>query len=171
MTGAAIASRLATLIALGIAQSISLGIQQRVQRLLHATPDHAVEVALDPLIINRDDIAQWTRCSLSHGGSFLLSWLCLATSSSARFGAVSPIYLCERFCTLSSDGLVCGIAADANPYHSHYTYCQNSIHRKQSQPGPNYDHDYNLHSRDSAAVYVGRCSVGLHTAALAVLAT
>ena len=101
----------------------------------------------------------------------MLSWLCLATSSSARFGAVSPIYLCERFCTLSSDGLVCGIAADANPYHSHYTYCQNSIHRKQSQPGPNYDHDYNLHSRDSAAVYVGRCSVGLHTAALAVLAT
>src|SRR6516162_8364290 len=84
-----------------LAQSISLGIQQRVQRLLHATPDHAVEVALDPLIINRDDIAQWTRCSLSHGGSFLLSWLCLATSSSARFGAVSPIYLCERFCTLS----------------------------------------------------------------------
>src|SRR6516165_9059470 len=75
---AGIASRLATLIALSIAQSISLGIQQRVQRLLHATPDPAVEVSLDPLIINRDDIAQWTRCSLSHGGSFLLSWLCLA---------------------------------------------------------------------------------------------
>jgi hypothetical protein len=28
-------------------------------------------VAPDPFIINRDDIAQRTRCSLSHGGSLL----------------------------------------------------------------------------------------------------
>src|SRR5690349_9370881 len=32
---------------------------------------------------------------------FSLSWLRLATSSSARFGAASPTYLCERFPTLS----------------------------------------------------------------------
>jgi hypothetical protein len=43
-------------------------------------------VAFDPLIINRDDIPKRTRCRLSHGGSFLLSWLRLATTSSARFG-------------------------------------------------------------------------------------
>jgi hypothetical protein len=30
-----------------------------------------------------------------------LTWLRLATSKSARFGAASPTYLCERFCTLS----------------------------------------------------------------------
>jgi hypothetical protein len=32
-------------------------------------------MALDPLIINRDDIPKRTRRSLNHGGSFLLSWL------------------------------------------------------------------------------------------------
>src|SRR5262245_40204569 len=30
-----------------------------------------------------------------------LTWLRLATSKSARFGAASPTYLCERFCTSS----------------------------------------------------------------------
>ena len=30
----------------------------------HAAANHAVEVALDPLIINRDDIVQGTRCNL-----------------------------------------------------------------------------------------------------------
>jgi hypothetical protein len=60
---------LAALIALRVAQPIRLGIQQRVQRLLHATSHHPVEVRLDAFIVNRDDIAQWTRCSLSHGGS------------------------------------------------------------------------------------------------------
>jgi hypothetical protein len=43
-------------------------------------------VALDPLIINRDDIPKPIRCNLSHDGSFLLSWLRLATFSSAMFG-------------------------------------------------------------------------------------
>src|SRR6516225_4240988 len=33
--------------------------------------------------------------------SFCLSWLRLATSSSARFGAASPTQLCERFTTSS----------------------------------------------------------------------
>jgi hypothetical protein len=52
-------------------------------------------VALDPLIINRDDIPKRTRCNLNHGSSFLLSWLRLATTSSARFGAAGP-YLFVR---------------------------------------------------------------------------
>ena len=50
---------------------------------------------LDPLVVNRDDIVQRTRCSLGHGGSFSLTWLRLATSSSARFGAAQP-YLIVR---------------------------------------------------------------------------
>ena len=56
----------------------------------HAAANHAVEVALDPLIVNRDDIAQSTRCILGHGGFLLLTWLRLATSSSARFGGRQP---------------------------------------------------------------------------------
>src|SRR5262249_49760480 len=55
-------TRLAALIPLRIAPPIRLGIEQGVQRLLHGTPHHAVEVALDPLVVNRDDIVQRTRC-------------------------------------------------------------------------------------------------------------
>jgi len=47
------------------------------------------------LVVNGNDIAQRTRCSLGHGGSFSLTLLRLGTSSSARFGAASPIYLCD----------------------------------------------------------------------------
>src|SRR6516164_8186805 len=64
-------------------------------------------MALDPLIINRDDCPKRTRCSLCHGGSLLLAWLRLATSSSARFGAASPTQLCERFCTSSGTKPTC----------------------------------------------------------------
>src|SRR6266480_6369443 len=85
--GAGITTRVAALIALRIAQPISLGIEQGVQRLLHGAPHHPVEVALDPLVVDRDDIVQRTRCIVWHGGSLLLAWLRLATSSSARFGA------------------------------------------------------------------------------------
>jgi len=59
---AGIATRGAVLIALRIAQPIRLGIEQGVQRLLHGTPHHPVEVALDPLVVNRDDVVQRTRC-------------------------------------------------------------------------------------------------------------
>jgi hypothetical protein len=48
--------------ALRIAQPIRLGIEQGVQRLLHGAPHHSVEVTLDPLVVNRDDIVQRTRC-------------------------------------------------------------------------------------------------------------
>src|SRR5262249_3750518 len=90
VSGAGIPTRLAALIALRIAQPIRLGIEQCVQRLLHGTTHHSVEVALDPLVVNRDDIVQRTWCIVCHGGSLLLAWLRLATSSSARFGAASP---------------------------------------------------------------------------------
>jgi hypothetical protein len=29
-------------------------------------PRHAFEVVLDTLVVNRDDIVQWTRCSVGH---------------------------------------------------------------------------------------------------------
>src|SRR5262249_938848 len=35
---------------------------QVVQHFLHGPPHHPVEVALDPLIVNRDDVVQQTRC-------------------------------------------------------------------------------------------------------------
>src|SRR5262245_8675978 len=103
MTGTGIAASLTTLVTLGIEQPIRFGLQKRVQRLLHRATDHTVQVTFDPLVINRDDIAQRTRCILCHGVSLSLSWLLLATSSSARFGAASPTQLCERFTTSSRD--------------------------------------------------------------------
>jgi hypothetical protein len=80
VTGPPIATGLAALVTLRIAQAIRLGVQKRVQRLLHAAAN----------IVNRDDIAQSTRCILGHGGLLLLTWLRLATSSSARFGGRQP---------------------------------------------------------------------------------
>src|SRR5262249_44190217 len=102
MTGTGVAASLTTLVTLGIAQPIRFGLQKRVQRLLHRATDHTVQVTFDPLVINRDDIAQWTRCTLYHGGSLSLFWVALVTASSARFGAASPNSKCERF-TTSSD--------------------------------------------------------------------
>jgi hypothetical protein len=83
VAGAGIATCGAALIPLRIAQPIRLGVEQSVQRFLHGAPHHPLEVALDPLVVNRDDVVQ------------LLAWLRLATSSSARFGAASP-YLTVR---------------------------------------------------------------------------
>ena len=71
MPSSGVATGFTALIALCISQPIRLGIQQRVQRLLHTAPDNTVQVVLNPLIVNGDDIAQRTRCSLSHGGSLL----------------------------------------------------------------------------------------------------
>ena len=62
MAGPSIAPGFAALIALRIAQPLRLGIEQCVQRLLHGTSHHPVEVDLDPLVVNRDDIVQRTRC-------------------------------------------------------------------------------------------------------------
>src|SRR5262245_56067953 len=38
-------------------------------------PSHPLEVGLDPLIVNRGDIVQRTRCIVGHGGFLLLVWL------------------------------------------------------------------------------------------------
>ena len=58
MTGTGVAASLSTLVTLGIAQPIRLGIEQGVQRFVHGATHHPLEVALDPLIVNRDDIVQ-----------------------------------------------------------------------------------------------------------------
>jgi hypothetical protein len=90
MAGAGIPPCLAALVALRVAEPIRFRIQKRVQCLLHRAPNNPVQMTLDPLVVDRDDIAQRTRCILCHGGSLLLIWLRFATSSSARFGAASP---------------------------------------------------------------------------------
>jgi hypothetical protein len=58
------------LVTLGITQPICLSVQEGVQRLLHAAPHDPIEVVLDPIVVNRDDIGQRTRCIVQHGGSF-----------------------------------------------------------------------------------------------------
>src|SRR5262245_12278085 len=49
----------------------------------HGPPDPMI---FEPLVVNRDNIAQRTRCILCPRGSVLLAWLRLATCSSASFG-------------------------------------------------------------------------------------
>src|SRR5215468_11095268 len=71
-------------IATWVTLTLHLGIEQGVQRLLDGASHHPLEVALDPLVVNRDDVE--------------------STSSSARFGTASPTLLRERFCT----SFVCG---------------------------------------------------------------
>jgi hypothetical protein len=56
MAGSGIATGLAALVTPGITQRIYLSVQQGVQGLLHAAPHDPVEVALDPIVVNRDDI-------------------------------------------------------------------------------------------------------------------
>ena len=86
VTRTGVAPCLRVFVTLRIAQPVGFSLQQGVQRLLHTSSHDPVEVVLDPLVVNRDDIVQRTRCNVGPGGSFSLTWLRLATSSSARFG-------------------------------------------------------------------------------------
>ena len=61
MAGSGITTSLAALVALGITQPICLSVQQGIQRFLHAASHDPVEVALDPIVVNCEDIAQRTR--------------------------------------------------------------------------------------------------------------
>ena len=56
VAGAAIATCGAGLVALRIAQPIRLGIEQGVQCFLQGGPHHPLQVALDPHVVNRDDV-------------------------------------------------------------------------------------------------------------------
>src|SRR5262249_7866297 len=69
MAGTGVTARFTALIALCIAKPVRFGVQKRVQRLLHRPSDHPIQVILDPLVVNRDDIVQWTRCIVRHDGS------------------------------------------------------------------------------------------------------
>jgi hypothetical protein len=61
-----------------------------------------VEVAPDPIIINRDDISGLGGSSpMAAPFCCLVALSRLATSKSARFGAASPTQLCETSCTSS----------------------------------------------------------------------
>lgn len=68
-------------------QPIRLRVQKLVQRLLHAAPHHLIEVVLMTLF-NEHGVV-WVMAAPSQ-----ISWLRLATSNTARFGATSHTYLC-----------------------------------------------------------------------------
>jgi len=75
------------------AKPIRFRVQQGVQRLFHAAPNHPVEVAPNPFIVNRDDLAQWTRCS---GGVVCSFYLLIRWAHPARCQAETPpIVLCR----------------------------------------------------------------------------
>jgi hypothetical protein len=64
----------AALIALRIARPIRLGIQQRVQRLLHAAPDNTVQVVLNPHSPD-DALICTTITPIPDKGMSALSWI------------------------------------------------------------------------------------------------
>ena len=74
MAGSGVARRFAALVTLRIAKPIRLGIQQRVQCLLHTAPNDTVEVVLNPFIVNRDDIAQGDGVVSIMAAPFLTTW-------------------------------------------------------------------------------------------------
>src|SRR5262249_30449714 len=63
--------------------------------LLHTAVYRLIQVALDPLVIHRGDIAQRIQCIVGHGRP-LLAVPRLATFGAARFGAVRALFCwCE----------------------------------------------------------------------------
>jgi hypothetical protein len=56
--------------------------------VLHTAANHAIEMALDPLVVIVMTLPRGL--SVVAVMAFLLSWMRLVTSSSARFGAASP---------------------------------------------------------------------------------
>src|SRR5262245_7827798 len=90
MARACIPTGFAALVGCALHSRSASASSRAVQRLLHASSHDLVDVVLDPLVVNRNDIVQRSRCNLGHGGSFSLPWLRLATSSSARFGGRQP---------------------------------------------------------------------------------
>ena len=51
----------------------------------------------NPLVVNRDDIVQRTRCILSYDGSLLLSWLRLATSQFSQIQGRQSYLIVRKF--------------------------------------------------------------------------
>jgi hypothetical protein len=69
VAGPRVATRLRALVALRIAKPVGLGIEKSIQRLLNRAANYPVQVAPDPLVVDRDDIRQRNRLILvSHGG-------------------------------------------------------------------------------------------------------
>src|SRR5262249_45494020 len=96
VAGSGVTARFAAFVTLRMAKPICLGIQQPVQCLLHAAPDDTVEVVLNPLIVNCDDIAQWTRCNLSHGGSLLAVLVAFSHLQFSQIRGRQPLLICAK---------------------------------------------------------------------------
>jgi hypothetical protein len=54
------------------------------------SPQHPTQEALDPIVVNRDDVHGWTGFTIRHGAPLLLSWLPLATSSFSQIRGREP---------------------------------------------------------------------------------
>ena len=59
-------------------------------------------MVFNPLIVNRDDVAQGTRCSLNHGGSLLAVLVAFSHHQFSQIRGRQPYQLCEKFCTSST---------------------------------------------------------------------
>jgi hypothetical protein len=86
----------AALIALCVAQPTRLGLQQRVQRLFHATSHHPVEVRLNSVIVNVMTLPNGLGVVSVMAVLLSLTWLRLATSSSPRSGGRQPYIFVRR---------------------------------------------------------------------------
>ena len=70
--GPGVPEGLRALVAFRIAQPVRLGVQQRIQRLLHAAAHDLPQVILDAIVVNPDNVRQRLRAIFLHGGSFVL---------------------------------------------------------------------------------------------------
>src|SRR5215471_12678270 len=92
------------LIAGGVAQPFRLRIQHRIQRVFHAAAHNVLEIVADPIVIDLDDLAQFLRAILAHGGFPLRPLIRLATTSLAGPRGPPPLtQIRERFCTSSAE--------------------------------------------------------------------
>src|SRR5690242_20534523 len=53
-------------------------------------------MSLDPIIINLDDIAQWTRCSLGHGGSPLADLVAFSHLQFSQIRGPPALPICAK---------------------------------------------------------------------------
>jgi hypothetical protein len=78
-------------------------LKQSVQCLLHRPPDHPVQVILDPLIVDRDEIAHRTRCILGHGGSPLVGLVAFSHHQMSQIRGRQPYPIVRKILYVISE--------------------------------------------------------------------
>src|SRR5262249_8647146 len=92
-----------------------LGIEQGVQRFLYGPTHHPVEVALDPLIVNRDDIVQRTRCN----GLPLAGLVAFSHLQFSQISGPPALLNCAKDSVPHPVSSVCGCGAWVGAYPPH----------------------------------------------------